>query len=86
VELCYHVANSILKEVAMSAHGQRLRQPGDLLTRRGEIERISAEAVQLGCSVRGTLKRITERYPDATAAEIADALRIVWHDTGQPKN
>jgi hypothetical protein len=47
-----------------------------MTTRCDELRSI-ADGLERGSGLRDTLKRIMDRYPDATAAEIADALRPV---------
>jgi hypothetical protein len=45
--------------------------------RRDDLKRILAEGMEREAGLKNTLRRVMDRYPDATAAEIADALRPV---------
>ncbi|WP_114944627.1 hypothetical protein [Microvirga calopogonii] len=45
--------------------------------RHDDLKRILAEGMEREAGLTNTLRRVMDRYPDATAAEIADAMRPV---------
>jgi hypothetical protein len=45
--------------------------------RHDDLKRILAEGIEREAGLKNTLRRVMDRYPDATAAEIADAMRPV---------
>ena len=45
--------------------------------RHDDLKRILAEGMEGKAGLKNTLRRVMDRYPDATAAEIADAMRPV---------
>jgi hypothetical protein len=59
----------------------------DMTDRHDDLKRILAEGMEREAGLKNTLRQVMDRYPDATAAEIADAMRPVnkeASDTGRP--
>ena len=53
-----------------------------MIDRHDDLKRILSEGMEREAGLKNTLKRVMDRYPDATAAEIADALRPVTEEAG----